>query len=168
MAALAAGRTPQNHRPGGRDETRRSSGGKALNAMRDWFTKDLSWKLASLIVAAVIWHIVHSGIHEEPMVENPVGFANSVTFSNLPVLIVSAAADVREFKVNPAVVTVTVSGAGEIIEALKQNEIRPIVNLTGIETAEDLNERVDVSTPPGVTLINVEPPEVNVVVPAKK
>src|ERR1700733_13468862 len=134
---------------------------------RDLVTKDLGLKMASLIAAAVIWHIVHSGIHDEPLAENPIGFENSVTFSTLPVLIVSAAVDVREFKVNPSAVTVTVSGAGEIVSALKQNEIHPLVNLTGIEAASDLNKRVDVSTPPGVRLVNVEPPEGNIVVPPK-
>jgi hypothetical protein len=43
-----------------------------------------------------------------------------------------------------------------------------MVNLTGIEVAQDLSKRVDVSSPPGVTLVNVEPADVNVVVPPKK
>jgi hypothetical protein len=137
-------------------------------AKRDWVTKDFSWKFASLIVAIVIWHIVHAGIREEPVVENPAGFSNSVTFTNLPVLVVSAAADVREFKVNPAVVTVTVSGVKQFVEVLKSDEIHPMVNLTDIEAAQNLSKRVDVSMPPGITLVSVDPAEVNVVVPPKK
>ncbi|MGA2029959.1 MAG: CdaR family protein [Verrucomicrobiota bacterium] len=136
-------------------------------ALRDWVTKDLMWKLASLVVAAAIWHIVHVTIRGEPQVENPLAMTSSITFNNLPVLVVSAAADVREFTVNPNAVSVTISGAEPIVAALKQNEIHPMVNLTGIEAAQDLSKRVDVSTPPGVTLVNVEPADVNVVVPPK-
>jgi hypothetical protein len=137
-------------------------------ALRDWVTKDFMWKLGSLVVAAAIWHIVHTTIRGEPSAENPLAATSSVTFTNLPVLVVSAAADVREFTVNPNVVSVTISGAEPIVTDLKQNEIHPMVNLTGIEVAQDLSKRVDVSTPPGVTLVNVEPADVNVVVPPKK
>jgi hypothetical protein len=137
-------------------------------ALRDWATKDFMWKLASLVVAAAIWHIVHVTIRGEPQMENPLAMTSSITLTNLPVLVVSAAADVREFTVNPNVVTVTISGAEPIVTDLKQNEIHPMVNLTGIEAAQDLSKRVDVSMPPGVTLVNVEPADVNVVVPPKK
>jgi YbbR domain-containing protein len=137
-------------------------------AKRDWVTKDFSWKFASLIVAIVIWHIVHAGIREEPLAENPTIFSNSATFTNLPVLVVSAAADVRQFKVNPATVSVTVSGVQQFVEALTPDEIHPMVNLTDIEPGQNLSKRVDVSMPPGITLVSVDPAEVNVVVPPKK
>jgi hypothetical protein len=139
-------------------------------AMRDWVTKDFGWKLASLIVAAVIWHIV-PGIPEEPAaVSNSLDITGATTFSNfydLPVLVVSAAEDVRAFKVNPDTVTITVSGTKENLSKLKTADIHPVVNLTGIESAQSLDKRVDISMPPGITLVAVEPPEVNVVVPPK-
>jgi hypothetical protein len=133
-------------------------------AMRDWVTKDFGWKLASLLVATVIWHIVHTGIGEEPVIENPLAVVNSMTFTNLPVLTVAPADSLREFKINPNTVTVTISGSGQALDGLQQGEIHPIVNLTGIMAADNMSKHVNVYTPSGVTLVSVDPPEVSVTI----
>jgi hypothetical protein len=91
-----------------------------------------------------------------------------MTFTNLPVLIVSAAADVREFHVTPSAVTVSVSGRREIMAALLADQVHALVDLTDIETARDLRRRVDISMPAGVALVNVNPAEVNVVIPPQR
>jgi YbbR-like protein len=140
--------------------------------MREWFIKDLGWKLFSVFLALAIWLTVHKILDESapppvvmpPLPPSPV----ATTFTNLPVLIVSAAADVREFHVTPNVVTVTVSGQPEIMAGLRESEIHALVDLTDIEAARNLQRRVDISTPAGVTLVNVEPPEVNVVIPTQR
>jgi YbbR domain-containing protein len=82
--------------------------------------------------------------------------------------VVSGAADVREVKVDPEFVNVTVSGRPEMVSAMTGQEIRVIVDLTGIEAARGLRKRVEVSVPPGVAFIDVEPPQVNVTVPPKR
>ena len=66
--------------------------------MRDWFTKDFGWKLFSLFLAVAIWLTVHK-IYEEPGTASGLAGGYPVTFANLPVLVVSAAADVRDFHV---------------------------------------------------------------------
>jgi hypothetical protein len=90
---------------------------------------------------------------------------NTVTFGNLPVLIVSTAKDVRDFRVAPLTVKVTVSGSADDIAKLQANQVRATVDLTDIESAGDLHRVVDVSAPPGVTLVNVDPPKVMVFPP---
>ena len=140
--------------------------------MRDWFIKDFGWKLFSVLLALAIWLTVHKILEESapppvvvpPRPPTPV----ATTFTNLPVLIVSAAADVREFHVTPNAVTVTVSGQPEILAALQPNQVHALVNLTDIEAARNLQRRVDITTPAGVTLVNVDPAEVNVVIPAQR
>ena len=140
--------------------------------MRDWFTKDLGWKMFSAFLALAIWLTVHKILDESapsPVVvpllpPSPV----ATTFTNLPLLIVSAAADVREFSVKPNVVTVTVSGQPQIMAALQAEQIHALVNLTDIETARDLHRPVDISMPAGVTLVTVEPAAVSVVIPAQR
>jgi len=139
--------------------------------MRDWFIKDLGWKLFSAFLALAIWLTVHKILDESapspvvpPLPPGPV----AMTFTNLPVLIVSAAADVREFHVTPGAVTVTVSGQPEIMAALRAGQVHALVDLTDLEAARDLRRRVDISMPTGVTLLNVEPAEVNVVIPTQR
>jgi YbbR domain-containing protein len=132
--------------------------------MRDWVTNDLGWKLFSLFLAVAIWLTVHK-IYEEPGAASGLVGGNTVTFGNLPVLVVSAASDVRDFRVAPATVAVKVSGPPEIMADLQANQIHAVVDLTDVQSARDLRRRVDVSTPPRVTLVSVDPPKVGVIVP---
>jgi len=133
-------------------------------AMRDWVTKDFSWKLFSLFLALALWLTVHK-IYEEPGAASGLVVGNTVTFGNLPVLVVSAASDVRDFRVAPATVAVKVSGPPEVMADLQANQIHAMVDLTDVQSARDLRRRVDISTPPGVTLVSVDPPKVGVIVP---
>jgi len=134
--------------------------------MRDWVTKDIGWKLFSLFLAVSIWLTVHK-IYEEPRAAAAPLIGDTVTFGSLPVLVVSAASDVRDFRVAPGTVTVKVSGLPDVLAVLQANQIRAVVDLTDIEAAKELRRRVDVSTPPGVTLVSVDPPRVGVIVPPK-
>jgi len=132
--------------------------------MRDWVTKDFSWKLFSLFLALALWLTVHK-IYEEPGAASGLVVGNTVTFGNLPVLVVSAASDVRDFRVAPATVAVKVSGPPEVMADLQANQIHAMVDLTDVQSARDLRRRVDISTPPRVTLVSVDPPKVGVIVP---
>lgn len=132
--------------------------------MRDLFYKDFGWKLFSLILAAGIWLTVHRILLESV---EPVARAgpSTLTYGNLPVSIVATASDVHLYRVAPNTVSVTVSGSPDAVAVLEANQIRATVDLTGIESAKDLKRRVDVSVPSGITLINVEPARVGVIIP---
>jgi len=129
-------------------------------------TKDFWWKLFSLVLAVVIWLTVYK-IREEPVVLAAVTGV-PLTYGSLPVLVVSTAADVRDFRVLPGAVSVKVSGPAEVMAVLQANQIHPVVDLTDITVTRNLKRRVEVSTPPGVTLVSVEPAEVNIVFPPQR
>jgi YbbR domain-containing protein len=75
------------------------------------------------------------------------------------------AADVHTYHVRPEVVSVTVSGSPEAVAVVQANSIRVSVDLTDIESAKDLFRPIDVSMPPGISLVKVSPPRVSVVIP---
>lgn len=132
--------------------------------LRDLFIKDWGWKLFSLFLALFIWLTVHR------IVDGPKNTAagaadRTLTYGNLPVLIVATAADVHLFHVMPDTVSVTVSGSPEVIAVLQAGQIRAAVDLTDLDPGKDLKRRVDVSVPAGVTLISVDPPRVGVLIP---
>ena len=130
--------------------------------LRNLFLKDLTLKLFSLAMAVLIYYTTSSFVD----IKNEMGMAVTLrTFRDLPVLIVSSAADVRRFKVLPDTVDVTIQGDTKVLAGLQNNDIRPLVDLTGIESATDLRKRIEVSTPPGVTQIGVVPPDVRVIFP---
>jgi YbbR domain-containing protein len=130
--------------------------------MRDWFTKDIGWKIFSVVLALIIWLTVHN-IYAGPGVAATQ--AREDTYGDLPVLVVSGSADVHDFRVSPATVSVTVSGPPGVMSTLQADEIRATVDLTGVAPGKNLQRKVDVSTPPRVTLVSVDPPKVGMIVP---
>jgi len=135
-----------------------------LPTFRAWLVEDVGWKIFSLILAVAIWLTVHKILLESavPVVN---GGGSTLTYGNLPVLIVATAADVHLYRVVPENVKVTVTGSPETIAVLQANQIRATVDLTGIDSAKDLKRNVDVAVPSGVTVVSVEPAKVGIIVP---
>src|SRR5208283_3922729 len=90
---------------------------------------------------------------------------DTMIFENLPVRILSGGADVHEFKVQPPAVAVTVIGPHDVMLALKEKDVHVTVNVTDIAASRNARQPVDVSAPPGVTLVSVEPSSVELIVP---
>ena len=135
--------------------------------MRGWITHDFWWKLFSVLLAVAIWLTIYK-IREEPSLSAFSVAGVPLTYGSVPVLVVSAASDVRDFHVLPGTVAVKVSGPQEVMAVLQANQIHPVVDLTDISAASpNLKRRVEVSTPPGVTLISVDPPEVGILFPPR-
>ena len=140
---------------------------KFLTAIRAWLIEDVGWKLFSLVLAIAIWLTVHRVLLESGLpVASPSG--STLTYGNLPVLVVASASDVHLYRVVPESVKITVSGTPEAIAVLQANQIRATVDLTGIDAARDLKRSVDVAVPSGITVVSVEPAKVGIIVPPAK
>lgn len=142
-----------------------------INFLRSLFFKDFWLKLFSLAMAVLIWVIVSPAARNQtsPVVTlTNTSTEEKWTFSNIPVLVMSSAADVRDFKVSPNNVEVTVRGKPQVLQQITASDIRALVDLTGIEAAQGLHKRIEVTTPPGVTFVTVVPNEVTILVPPKR
>lgn len=135
--------------------------------MREIVTKDFAWKLFSLALAVVIWLTVQTSRTERSVDWRPLSGMNTRTFGSLPVRLVSAAGDVRDFKVNPKIVQVIVGGRSDVLNALQEKEVRVTVDLTHADAAADQRQRVNVALPPGLVVIEIAPAEVDVLMPPK-
>jgi YbbR domain-containing protein len=135
--------------------------------MRDLITKDLGWKIFSVALAIIVWLTVQTIRREIVSGTTPLSATMTRTFEKLPIIVVSAAADVRAVKVNPEFAQVTVNGRPESIRALTGREIHVLVDLTEIEPARDLRKRVDVSAPAGLTITHIVPADVEILIPPK-
>jgi len=140
-----------------------------IDFVRRLFFHDFWLKLFSLSLAVLIWLTVSFAIKKDvsPVASLTMDVATR-PFSGLPLILLSSAADVRDFKVTPKEVEVTVQGDKRILDKLEKKDIRVIVDLTGIESARDLRKRIDVSTPAGVTHVRVDPEEVAVTILPKR
>jgi len=125
--------------------------------LRNLVTRDPGLKLFSLALAVVIWVTVQFAAMTAPQVTR--------VLRDVPVVVVAADADVRALRADPPRVEVTVRGERVFLERLGVERLRATVDLTGGTPSANLRKRVDVAMPPGVTLVRVTPPEVEVIVP---
>jgi len=126
--------------------------------LRNLVLTNLGWKLLSLALAVMIWLTV-KGLSTDS------GTQTERTFTDLPPQIVSGTTDVRTFRVNPDSVEVTVKGRPDLIKALTERDIRVFVDVSPAGPTRNFRQRVEVSTPTRITLVKVEPAEVEVVAP---
>jgi YbbR domain-containing protein len=138
-----------------------------ISILRELVLHDFLLKLFSLALAVLIWFTVTEIQKEASPLPHLTMNSDVKTFSNLPVVVMSAAQDVRSFKVNPSAVEVTVQGDAKTLKGLSSKDIRVIVDLTGVEGTGGLRKRIEVSTPSGVTHVRVEPEEVEIRFPPK-
>ena len=129
--------------------------------MPDWLTKDFHWKAFSVLMAVGIWLTVS---RESPAsalagnrIQNP--------YPDMPVAAMSEDANIHQAQVYPQTVTVTISGDREAINRVQRNQIHAFINLTGLSSAENLTRDVEVSLPPGIALVDIDPPQVAVTLP---
>ena len=132
--------------------------------LRELFIKDWGWKLFSLLLAVSIWLTVHK-IIDGPKNPDAAATVSTITFDNLPVTVVSASGDVRDFRAAPTVVKVTVSGPAGIMNTLQIGQVRAVVNLTGTNLATDSHLPVEISAPTNLTITAIDPPDVLVLIP---
>lgn len=131
--------------------------------IRDLLIKDTGWKLFSLFLAITIWLTVKK-INEEPVAVA----GSTITFEALPVNMVSSASDVRAFQLSPRTVTVTFSGTPDVMDKLSPDQVRAMVDLTGVAnlaSGRELSRLVEISAPAGVTLVALDPTNVTITQP---
>src|SRR5436190_10571685 len=129
--------------------------------LRHLIFHDLLLKLFSLALAILIWLTISFAIRKEaPSVVSFVPHSFPRASFVLPVMVLTSADSPRDLKVDPKEVEVTVEGDPKLIRALQKNDLRAIVDLSGIEAAHDLVKRIEISKPAGVTEISVVPQEV--------
>jgi YbbR domain-containing protein len=130
-----------------------------ITFLRKLVLEDFWLKLFSLVLAVLLWLTVTFASRKDAEVDQ------RVLSKMVPVAVLAAAEDVHGFKVSPGMVAVTLLGNPKTLQNLQTNEIRAIVDLTGVGAARDLRKRVEVSVPAGITHLRVMPEEVQVIYP---
>ncbi len=129
--------------------------------LRNLFLEDFWLKLFSLALAMLIWFTVTFVSQRDTR-------TNTRLLTNLPVSVLSSAEDVRNFKVSPERVEVTVRGDAEAVQNLQSDDIRAMVDLTGIAAVHELRRPIEVLVPAGIAFLRVVPDHVQVILPPER
>jgi hypothetical protein len=116
---------------------------------------DFWLKLFSLGLAILMWFTVNTALA-------PPG-QRILTLPVVTVVEASSAAEPFRFSINPQTVNVTLQGDPRTLGVLQKQDIRVMVDLTGLQTIHDVRRPVEVTTPAGVTYVRAEPEEVEVI-----
>jgi YbbR domain-containing protein len=125
--------------------------------------KDMWLKLFSLALAALIWSTVSLAIRKEGPPARSSFQMDKATFFGVPVEVQISASDMHNFRVEPKTVDVTVEGDSDLLNSLQSKDIRATVDLRGTEAGTDLTKRIEVSTPAGLSNVQVNPSEVKII-----
>ena len=123
---------------------------------RDFILNNIWWKITALFLAVVVWVTFHSSDELQSLVS----LTSSRSFVRHPVTVMEAANDVRNFRLAPDEVDITVSGEVSLIRSLAGSDLHAFVDLTRIKTNKVNSAEVQVYRPRGVRLERVVPDEV--------
>ena len=146
--------------------------------LRDYVLNNLGRKLVSLCLASLIWFTVSSADRKEPrllesalesLLPKPVTELVPGEFAQIPIAVLILAQDTRAFRLEPRRAKVIVSGERGLLRRLTAKDIQVVVDLSELANAKktDANTNliirpVRVRSPEGITVLSVEPANVQV------
>ena len=134
-----------------------------MAALRKSISRNLSWKILSLILATVIWFLIRLGLQEE--VKRLLGVTNppkTRLLSQLPITLMTSAADERGFKVNPRTADVLVIGDPMLVDGLDPAEVEVFVRLTDIQETKGSHVKILYHAPNSINVLRVVPTAVEI------
>lgn len=123
-----------------------------MNLLRH-LTANPGWKIVSVLLATLVWLLVHYNITERQPAES------RRTFDHLPITALLPPGDSRAFRLDPATARLTVRGPARVVEALDPAELQVFVNLTAPGSLPPRAD-VEVHIPPGLTVVSLTPIQV--------
>jgi YbbR domain-containing protein len=130
---------------------------------RNLVVKDFWLKLLSLALAILIWLTVYFILNNETS-NSPllalIGRPADELVMTVPVRL--PANSTQSFSVEPSQVRVTVRGDLKLLKALRNDDVRAQVDLSGIEAASGLLRPIQIVLPQGIAYTHVSPDEVEV------
>jgi YbbR domain-containing protein len=101
-------------------------------ALRDIIVHNFWWKMLSLLVAGMAWLTIQFTVFQKvkPVPQSPVVKTLTYNFTAVPVTLLAAPSNTSRFKVSPETVSVSVSGAENVMQKLKPEEVKAYVDVS--------------------------------------
>lgn len=128
---------------------------------RDQLFHNPRLKLLSVGLSCLVWYAVHG--HHQAIINPPENGPTVVKeYFRIPITIMQTAPEGRIYRVDPADVTVRVTGDQSLLQELRGSDLEVFVNLTDMGDKPAANRRVKVMAPAGVKVLRVEPVMVHI------
>jgi hypothetical protein len=129
-------------------------------AVRELIFNNFWLKLFSLVLATMIWFIIWIQNTAHP--ERDAVAVVTREFTRHPITVMKSSQDTRGFRVVPGLVDIVISGRPELIQNLSEKSIEVYVDMTDARDVEGLRKPVQFFVPNGVTVVQVDPPSVQI------
>jgi hypothetical protein len=130
--------------------------------LRELLTHNWRWKLFSLLLAVAVWFYIRTSIRGDlgmPRLR-PGGAATADFMHEFAVARLTAPGDTNLYHLDPATTRVTVRGDFLLMQELNWDEFHVFVDLTRPPDKPLSAHVIQVSPPPGMTVVAIEPPAV--------
>jgi YbbR domain-containing protein len=128
-------------------------------AMRDLILHNFWWKLLSLLLAALTWFTIQTALQKDrtQSAQSPVVTVSTRTFPAVPITLMTSAYSNNQFRLNPPMVAVEVSGQADELEKLQVRQIAAFVDVTRIEDEKEVRKDIQVQVPKGFKVESFKP-----------
>ncbi|HTH49097.1 MAG TPA: CdaR family protein [Candidatus Limnocylindria bacterium] len=127
--------------------------------LKHLFTHNRWQKIFSLLLASLIWFAVHSGLGLS--VSGTDMGRDTRSWDHLPITVLTPAADLGHYNVNPAQVSVVLRGDGGVLDKIRPQDLEVYVNL--VEASESRMTRpIHIYAPADTQVLSISPAEVQI------
>jgi len=132
-------------------------------AARDLIFHNFWLKLLSLVLAVMVYFVVHEMQRGQPLLSNYQRGLQQRVFRNVPVRLIVPAESGKAYTASPSVAVVTLGGSAAVLGALVESNLTAYVDAANASGAVlSFSCPIQVHLPPGVVLIKIEPAQANV------
>jgi hypothetical protein len=129
--------------------------------MRDWILNNFGWKITALVLAIAVRFALRPE-DGQPLLPDSLRTTTRYMVAH-PITLSKPATDLRQFKVTPENVDITLSGEAKVLKELDDREVRATVDIRDLEPGSD-TVQIHVFVPPegGIKLKKIYPDRVHV------
>ena len=125
--------------------------------MRNLILNNFWWKLLSVILATLVWLIVNGSLAKTEYPQTPVVTVSTRSFPTVPITLMTSVNNTNQFRLNPDIVSVEVSGKPEELEKLLTEQITAFVNVTKAPDEKEVRRDIEVQVPRGFKIESFKP-----------
>jgi YbbR domain-containing protein len=132
-------------------------------AARDYILNNFSWKLLSLLLAALTWLAINTAFKkEESLQRSPVVSTNKRSFLDVPVTLLTASSNTNRFRTTPQTVAVEVGGTAIELPMLQAKDIQAFVDVTDAGDEKQFRKVIQIQLPREYSVVSVNPTNASV------